>query len=335
MITIPTNQTAFLAGALDADGTKQLTIDEALEMAGLDWEVRKVPLTAEFQGKPVTVEGRWGVQNEKTGEIYGTVGRAWHPTQNRAGFTIVDDLLRIAGSEGKPAHIVHAMPLMGGKKVIVTVELGQELQIAGEDYKSYLSFVNGHDGRTSVMALAHDVRYVCQNGQIGALMGDNAKNANIVRVRHTRHAGTRIKEAIQILGMRQKALEELAKQGEWLVDQPMPDAEFERFLNSLFPQTADPYDSPAKTMAMARRDKIAVVYAGAQNLDPIRGTRWGALQATIEYADHMRDFKNSDTAVMSQIGLGQVPVKEAAFRILADKKMRPVKDLPSRIAIPA
>ncbi len=238
--------------------------------------------------------------------------------------------MTIAGND-RPCWIETAMPIQNGKKVILMVRLDMGLQIAGEDYHTYLSFVNGHDGRTSVIAMTHDERYVCANGQIGALhVGYRAasakelaaKHTSVVRVRHTKNAGARIKEAIMILGMRDKQAEELAKQGEWLCEQSLDDGEFDKFLSSLMPIDEETTTGPHKTMIASRREAIQKTYMGADNLAPIRGTRWGALQAVLEYADHGREFKNTDTAVTSQLGLTDQPLKTAALTILTDKRLR-------------
>jgi phage/plasmid-like protein (TIGR03299 family) len=322
VITPEHESTYRMGGVLDEDGTQNLSVDDALQAAGLNWEVRKVPVYVEGHtpGTHIEIPGRFGVQRDTDGAVFGVVGKTWQPTQNRQGFQLVDDLLQIAGAEGRQAWIEHAMPLQGGKKVIVMVRLDTDLQIAGEDYRSYLSFVNGHDGRQSVCAATHDERYVCSNGQIGFLMGQG--ESNVVRVRHTKNAGSRIKKALQILGLRNKAAEELAKQGEWLVDQEMSDADFEGFLASLMPIKEE--DTPAATMIADRRASVMSIYSGSKNLEPIRGTRWGALQSVLEYSDHYRRFDNEDTQMASQLGITAAPLKQAAYNILRDPKLRPL-----------
>lgn len=321
--TQPAHQAEWRNSPLDADGQRNLTTREALVESGLDWTVKKVPSTYEWNGQTRTMSGRWAVVRESDGHGFGTVGKTWQPTQNHEGFALVDDLMRIAGNE-MPVWIEHALPLNGGKKVILMVRLDTGLQIAGEKYMSYLSFVNGHDGRTSVTAATHDERYVCSNGQIGWAMGRG--ESHVIRVRHTKNAGARIKEAIQILRMRNRQAELLAKQGEWLVEQTLSDDQFDKFLTSLMPIT-DETTGPHMTMITERRDAVRSIYAGADNLSPIRGTRWGALQAVLEYSDHGREFKTPDTAISSQLGLTDQPIKLAAVKVLSDKRLRPVEKI--------
>lgn len=318
-----------LGVVLDSNGEKGLTIEEALPASGLDWEVRKVPIYA-YEGykqdgtpvgKPILIQDRFGVQRATDGRVFGTVGKTWEPVQNIEGFRLVDDLLQIAGGEGTKCWVESAMALNDGKKVVVMVHLDSDLQIAGERYADYLTFVNGHDGRTSVTAMSNITRIVCAN-TLQMATDEAEETGRVVRVRHTVNATDRIKEAVQILGMRNRRAEELAKQGEWLVEQEISDAEFVGFLESLMPIKEE--DTPAATMIKDRRTEVADLYFDAQTNAPLKGTRWGAYQAVVEYADHGRRFQDDETQAKAQLGLTSVPIKVAAHRILQDKKLRPL-----------
>lgn len=314
---------------IDTDGAKGMTVEQALVESGLDWEVTKVPLFTYAslteddapEGEPMEVAGRFGVQRQTDKKILGTVGGTWKPVQNTEGFQLVDDIVNMA--DGK-TWIESAMALDGGKKVVVMVHIESDWQIAGEAYNQYLAFVNGHDGRTSVTAMTHDMRIVCSN-TLDWAYGEAKETGRIVRVRHTAKATDRIKEAAHILGMRDKRSEELAKQGEWLVEQEISDAEFNGFLEALLPIDENANETPAATMRKNRREDVAGVYFNAKNLDPIRGTRWGALQAVAEYSDHGREFKTEDTMIKAQLGMAQAsPLKSNAIAILSNKKIKPL-----------
>lgn len=322
---------------LDTNGDQGITIDVALQESGLDWEVEKVPvfgytsyvknddgiLEPGGRAKPVKIQGKHGVRRKSDGSILGVVGDTWQPVQNAAGFQLVDDLIKQAGGAGYPTWVEAAGSLDGGKKVWVMVHLDMGLQIAGEKYASYLTFINGHDGRTSVMAICHDVRIVCQNTMHMGI-GQATKDERIVRVRHTVKAAERVKEAAQILGIRNKRAEELAQQGEWLVEQSISDAEFAGFLETLMPVKEGAEDGPAGTMVRDRRTQVANLYFDAKTCEPLKGTRWGAFQAVAEYADHHRKFQDTDTQTKAQFGLNPqaVTLKNSAMSILAEPTLK-------------
>lgn len=308
---------------LDSNGEKGIRVEEALPASGLDWSVSKIPVfgfspedlnqktgAPKSGAKPIEIEGRYGVQRDTDNKILGVVGKTWQPVQNTEGFQLINDVLDAAGGE---VWIEAAGALDGGKKVWVLAHVDDNTQIAGEDYQRYIGFTNGHDGRTSVTAFTTDVRVVCQNTLEMAL--STAPRA--VRVRHTKKATERIKEAHAVLNLRNLRSEELAKQGEWLVEQSMSDDEFMGFLDKLMPLPEDGQESPARTMISDRRSDVANLWLNAENLKPIKGTKWCAYQAVVEWADHYRSVKSDASRLKSQFGLTPVPVKEEAHRLLS------------------
>lgn len=290
---------------LDTEGERGITVDKALTESGLDWTVTKVPVFAQYGRQRVEVKDRWGVQRETDGEILGVVGNSWQPVQNHEGFALIEDFLGEAD-----AYIEAAGALDGGRKVWILAHMSAEMMIAGEEIYQYVLFTNGHDGRTSVTAAMTDVRVVCQNTLTWAL--DAA--TRIHRVRHTAKATQRLAEARHILGLRDLRSEALAKQGEWLVQQEMSDAEFNTFLESLMPIPEEQEEKPAGTMIQKRRDQVREVYQYADNLNNIRGTRWGALNAVVEYADYGRTFKTAETQMKAQIR--EQSIKDRAVSLL-------------------
>jgi phage/plasmid-like protein (TIGR03299 family) len=320
---------------IDTDGKKGMTIEQALPAGGLNWGVKK-SLTLSFdlahahlndpaklakaiaEGTQIPLSalmvnpGRYNTQRDTDGKLFGNVGETWVPFNPLDAFQIVDDLLDAAGGK---AWIEACGALDEGRKVWVMVHLDTEFQIAGERYATYLTVVTGFDGRTSTMVFVHTERIVCAN-TLAIAVREGEDTGRILRVRHTKNAADRIKQAKHILGVRDQQLEELAKQGEWLVKNEMDDTEFATFLDSLMPLQEE--DGPAKTMRQDRRGAISSLYFNAPNLEPIRGTRWGALQATIEYADHKRPFKDGESQLKAQWGFTsqQTEIKDRAFAIL-------------------
>lgn len=302
---------------LDTKGKEGITVPVALKESGLDWTVKKVPVYAyglndtDDEGNPVAgatpivVDDRFGVQRNTDGKVFGVVGKTWEPVQNQDGFKLIEDFLGVGN-----AWIEAAGALDGGKKVWILAHMAEDLTIAGEAVSQYVLFTNGHDGRSSVAAAMTNVRVVCQNTLSLALQ--NTKR--IVRVRHTSRATERISAAKHLLGVRDLYAEELAKQGEWLADTDMSDGEFMEFVTKLMPIPEEQEGKPAATMIGQRREEVASVYFDAENLKPIRGTKWGALNAVVEYADYRRPFKDEHSQMKAQ--WGDSKIKDQALAIL-------------------
>lgn len=317
---------------LDTNGEKGLTIGVALKESGLDWEVAKVPVYGapsykkDENGLYVpdstklgdAIERKHGVLRLSDQKMLGVVGDTWQPVQNSEGFKVIQDFM-----QGDTAYIEAAGALDGGRKVWVLAHMAEDMQIAGEDISRYVLFTNGHDGRTSVTAAMTDIRVVCQNTLDWALSHTN----RIVRVRHTNKATDRLAQAKQILGIRDKYSEELAKQGEWLVESEMTDKQFNNFLEKLMPIPEEQEGKPAETMIRNRRDQVRDVYAKADNLNNVRGTKWGALNAVVEYVDHRIERKTDEAQVKAQFGLTPTPLKDAAATLL-------LADAPKKVVAP-
>lgn len=300
---------------LDTDGKKGLSVKQALKKGKLDWEVQKVPVyayslpAADGSRTLQEVPEQFGVQRDSDSSILGVVGKVWQPVQNHEGFELIEDFM-----QGDTAWIEAAGALDGGKKVWVLAHMAEDMQIAGEDIYRYVLFSNGHDGRTSVTAAMTDVRVVCQNTLTFAL--NEAKRR--VNVRHTAKATERLAQAKQILGLRDLYSEELAKQAEWLVSEKISDGAFNMFLEGLMPVPEEQEGKPAETMILKRRDEVRSLYTEADNLNNIRGTKWGALNAVVEYADYWRPFRDDETQAKAQFA--DVPIKDKARELLLASK---------------
>lgn len=306
---------------LDTDGALGMSVPVALDKSGLNWTVRKVPIFGSVKYKvnektkqlePVggeyeVIEGRHGVQRESDGKMLGVVGSTWQPVQNHEGFELIEDFM-----QGDTAYIEAAGALDGGRKVWILAHMAEDMQIAGEDIFRYVLFTNGHDGRTSVTAAMTDVRVVCQNTLTWAL----ESATRVHRVRHTTKATARLAEAKAILGLRDLRSEELAKQGEWLVSQEMSDKQFDKFLSQLMPIPEEQEGKPAETMIRDRQAKVRHIYKEADNLNNIRGTRWGALNAVVEYSDYARSFRDDGTQLKAQFGVTSTKIKDDAVVLL-------------------
>lgn len=300
---------------LDTLGELGMDVPTALAESGLDWTVSKVPIFAAAndqedpldaaKGGLIPIEGRYGVKRSTDGAILGVVGDVWEPVQNLEGFKLIEDFM-----QGGTAYIEAAGSLYGGKKVWVLAHMTEDLQIAGETIWPYVLFTNGHDGRTSVTAAMTDVRVECANLLTFAL----GKAKRKISIRHTVKATERMAEAKRLLGLRDLYSEELAKQGEWLVSKEMSDKQFNTFLEKLMPIEEKHEGKPAETMITGRRDQVRDVYMTADNLNNIRGTRWGALNAVVEYADYGRPFKNEETQLKAQFE--SAPIKDQARDLL-------------------
>lgn len=267
---------------------------EALKLAGLDWTVDMVPLAQEIgedeDGGMVydPIEGYYSVQRSSDLKSVGVVKGRYVPLNNVDAFQMGDDLL-----DDPEAHWHTAGSLKGGSLVWMLAKMPEDIYIAGmedEAISSYLLISNSHDGSKAVEATVTPVRVVCNNTFTAALR--TAKRT--FKIRHTKNMSGRINEAKNALGITHAYMAELEALGTNLVNQSFSNAEFDKFLESLVP-TAD-LEKLALTKAQAKQEKIKSIWTNKPDLQNIKNTRWGALQAAIDYNDHHIESRGDNKA---------------------------------------
>lgn len=265
---------------VEADGGK-LYAEEALEKSGLDWRVFKEPIVR----KGVPVAGKFYTVRDSDDSVLGIVGSGYEPVQNRDGFGFLNDLV-----DTDQIEIETAMSLREGRRVVILARRPDSVLVAGEELIPYLCFTNTHDGSGSVQMFATPVRVVCQNTLTMALSGVS----NRYRMRHTSGVHVKLEEARKALEISFKYTDELAQVGEWMAETSISDREFDGFLKSLVPIAEDEKRKAVCGRVERRREEIREVYTTADNLNNIRGTRWGALNAVAEWVDHRKGYQSPD-----------------------------------------
>lgn len=258
---------------------------DALRLAGLDWTVKMVPLgqvvgedddTGEELYDPI--EGWYSVQRSSDQRSVGVVKSRYVPLNNVDAFQLGDDLL-----DDPEAHWHTAGSLKGGSLVWMLAKVPEDIYIAGmedEAISSYILISNSHDGTKQLEATVTPVRVVCNNTFTAALRG--AKRT--FKIRHTKNMSGRITEAKNALGITHAYMAELEALGTSMVNQSFTNAEFDKFLESLVP-TVD-LEKQALTKAQTKQETIKSIWTNKPDLQNVKNTRWGALQAVIDFHDH-------------------------------------------------
>ena len=127
---------------------------EALELAGLDWQVESRNI---YSGNGAVISGYRANVRSTDDAVLGVVSDRYRIVQNEEAFQFTDDLL------GEGVTYETAGSLQGGKKVWMLAKLPEKYIIAGDEVTPYLVFFNSHDGSSGVKVAMTPVRVVCQN----------------------------------------------------------------------------------------------------------------------------------------------------------------------------
>jgi len=267
------------------------TTKEAIELAGLDWDVALEPMKL-MDGKDV--EGFFGVVRQDTKKTLGVVGKRYQPIQNSRAFEFLDDSL------GSDLKIETAGSLDGGKRIWAMAKMvDKKILIAGEDIvDQYLLITNGHDGGNSCKGRFTPIRVVCQN-TLNAALGTRAEWA--ISVRHTASADTKLEVAADVIAKAMAAAEATAELYEGLAEIKLSVQQFDDYLGQLIKDE----EGKKNTRRQNERDAITDLFDTGRGMDikTIRHTAWAAYNAVTEHVDHHRTVKG-DNGRLSSIAFG-------------------------------
>lgn len=129
------------------------TSEEAIKIAGLDWDVIPRPIFDEFGRE---LPGYKVNTRSSDGKNLGIVTDRYRVVQNSEAFAFTDALL------GEGVRYETAGSLASGKRVWMLARL-ENTTIAEENIDPFLVFTNSHDGTGAVRVAVTPVRVVCQN----------------------------------------------------------------------------------------------------------------------------------------------------------------------------
>lgn len=300
------------------------TIDEAREHAGLTWEPRVVPsfrrirdlVAMDEGGEPVyedryeEVPGSKFVERDDTGSVIGErVSDKWTPITNTTLYEIADALV------GGGMKVDASGSLRGGSTVWVLAKLDEPYTLPGDNSVSYpyVAVVNSHDGLGACRAMSTQVRVVCMNTVQGSFM-ESARSGLYYEFRHTAKVQERIDEAKKaIAGARNDAAGWLEMANE-LVGLKVTSDSYAAFLAEFFPEPpAGATSDKVKANIAAARQQFTTCYNSVTN-EAHHGTALALVNASVEYLDHLRGYRNADTLLGRQL-LRPEPLKTKAFHL--------------------
>jgi len=303
------------------------TAEEAIQAAGLDWEVVKRPLFvvagdgfARIKDKVAIVQRGQAGQGDT---VFGVVSPSYTPLQNRDAFAFFDSIV------GQGAAIYHTVGALGdGERVWVLAKLPESIHVANkDDVDKFLLLSNSHDGRSSVQVKFTPVRVVCQNTLTMAL-----EEGRTVRVQHHRNLEVGLEHAKDMLGIINARYAKIEKVFGEMAKVSMQSPRLDEYLGLVFPDPLNEDEggykgSPARirrgrAMEQARfnREESGRLFVeGKGNNEPaIRGTLWAAYNGIAEMIDYRQEGMNPDRHLRS-IWFGQgYHTKARAYRVAVD-----------------
>lgn len=257
-----------------------MDIPTAMELGGIDWRVGRVPVKYEGEITDYSL-----VVRKSDRSVLGMVGPKYSIIQNEEGAELLAKVL-----DESDLAVESALSLRGGKLVVICARTPDHIKIANEDYITYTTWANWHDGSGTAKIYTGLIRPVCANTVQAGIRSAKTMHA----FRHVGDPMARIYQAREALELTFDYTREIQKLGEQLAVKTLPEDKFEKMLQSITltdeEKKANIKDWPVA--AIKTQEGIRRVYQDEDNLNNLRGTAWGAFQAVIEYHDHGRKYRS-------------------------------------------
>jgi len=294
------------------------TSQEALQLAGLDWNVEQWPLTASRGQHSQPAPHHVANVRSDTNKLLGVVSERYKIFQNREAIEFMDALVN-----EKLAMYETAGSLSDGRRVWMLARLPAKLWATPHDeIHPYVLLTNNHDGLGSLRLIPTTVRVVCQN-TLNLALGHAGRSG--LAIRHSANLAQRVAEAREKLGIVTERLHDFRCELKALVGSEVSVLRLQEYFDGLSEQliplsTATPEPSEIINRRRDLQRRWEENFENPRNtLDNARGSWWGAFNAVSEWADHQRTFAGTTDLARRQRRLASVwfgdsdRIKQEAF----------------------
>jgi len=252
--------------------------EEAIKIAGLDWQVRQEEIVYKDQKAGYFMNIR--SSDEK---VLGVVGGRYKPVQNLEAFDFTDALL------GEGVKYETAGSLSSGKRIWMLAKM-PTTTILGDAVEPFMVLTNCHDGFGSMKVCMTPVRVVCENTLNCALNG--AKR--MWNVRHTGNIAGKLDVARQTLGLATNYMASLNNQAELLTRVHIAPKDFQILTSQMFPITEEMTERKIDAQELLQSQ-----LKQAWNMDDlgnIKGTGWGFINAVSDMSTHKEPLRKTENS---------------------------------------
>lgn len=308
-----------------------LTTKEAIQYAGLDYEVVKSPLFTKCSGSIKTttdiamgsseleVPNYFANIRTDNNTVLGVVGKDYHIVQNREAFNFFDAI--VGGTDGILYETAGA--LGNGERIFITAKLPGYIRVGnGDDVtEKYIFLTTSHDGSGSITAAFTPIRIVCQN----TLNASLRNMSNVVRIKHTSGAKQHLENAHKVMGL----ADTLSNQLEGIFNQWAKVNVTDQEVKKLIQMALCPNKETLDLLKKGAEDEVSTVFknvvqdafayamtSDTQNMNTTKGTLFGAYNAVTGYYQNVRNYKDDEAKLQSIVMGGTAQIKsQKAFEL--------------------
>lgn len=261
-----------------------LTPEQMLKAANLDWSVTKEPAYAVIGGEPQPI-GRSALVRDRDNKILDIVSDDWNPVQNQEAFDFFHEFVLAGDMEMHTAGSLKEGQIVWGlAKVKESFEL-----FKGDQIDSYLLFSNFHKYGFSTDIRFTPIRVVCNN-TLTLSLGSNTER--MFKMSHRREFDPQI--AKQALGIATDKLQKYKEMAEFLGSRRAKDEDIVEYFKRVFPVSGS---SSKKEISKNAQNAIDILHVqpGAEYAE---GSWWQPFNAVTYVTDHVAG-RSVDTRIQS------------------------------------
>ena len=265
------------------------SVDEMIVAAGLDWQVRQLPLFAQAEdGELIKLPLRRALVRDTDNKVLSVTGDVWKPFQNKDALEFFREYTEIGG-----AKLETAGSLRGGKIIWALASIQEGFTVSKNDHvKGYILLTSPHEVGKAITVRTTTVRVVCANTMAMALGKDSAQYSQ----NHlTNFDSAAAKDAI---GLAREQINQAHLDAKLLSKLKMSEFDNVRFLASFFMPTPEGMDNNAHVQSILADEQYAsktmkqVIDSLRNAPGAITNNAWGTLNAVTHWADHTAGSKS-------------------------------------------
>tara|TARA_R110002073_G_scaffold16396_1_gene62986 strand:+ start:74 stop:1024 length:951 start_codon:yes stop_codon:yes gene_type:complete len=267
-----------------------LTPQQMMQKAGVDWKVHEVESFVEFNGEKLPT-GQKSLIRESDNKILTNVGENWHPCQNETAFEFFQEYVAAGDMEMHTAG-----SLKGGQYVWALAKIKESFDLFGGDQvDSYMLFSNPHVYGKSIDVRFTPIRVVCNNTLTFALNGESNR---AVKINHKSEFNTdMVKDQLGIASEKFTKYKEMAQ---FLGSKPFSVENMLHYYNEVFPLTSGSNKDEVVYETLSGQAKNCVDNLETQpGANFAEGSWWQVFNAATYVTDHIQG-RNADNRLHSQ-----------------------------------
>lgn len=278
-----------------------LTPDQMMEAANLNWEVKKFPLYANVGEKKIRTDKEALIRTSDN-KVLDVVGKDWTPVQNKEAFEFFTDFIAAGDMEMHTAG-----SLKDGQRVWALAKIKESFDVFGGDQvDSYLLFSNPHKYGQSVDVRFTPIRVVCNNTLTIAL---GTKANKVYKVSHKGKFDSDLAKGM--LGLAHEKFSKYKEMAEFLGSKRYTVDSMKEYFDKVFPTQSEKKES---RLAERAREEFLKTQPGVEYAE---GSYWELFNCVTYMQDHIIGRSTDNRLSSSWFGTGANRKLEALELALA------------------